>query len=70
MTRIMHSVMMPPLPMPSNTLPKMKTAKLGATAVAKAPTVKKADDSKIIVAGEKIMASLPASGETEDRLIM
>lgn len=70
MTRIMHSVMTPPLPIPAMTLPEMNTAKLGAVAVTRAPTAKKADASRIMVAGEKIMARRPASGATEDMLIM
>lgn len=70
MTKIMHRVMMPPPPTPDRTLPRMNTAKLGATAVIKAPAAKHADDNKIMAAGEKIMASLPAKGATEDMLIM
>jgi len=70
MTKIMHSVMTPPLPIPSRTLPSINTAKLGANAVTSAPTAKKLDDSKIMVVDEKIMASLPANGATEDMLIM
>ena len=69
MTKIMHSVMMPPLPMPSMTLPRRKTARLGATAVATAPRAKHSDDSKTMTAGEKIMARRPAKGETEDMLM-
>jgi hypothetical protein len=70
MTKIMHSVMIPPLPIPNMTLPRINTAKLGARAVTRAPAEKQADDSRIMVAGEKIMASLPARGATEDMLIM
>lgn len=62
--------MMPPLPIPDTTLPRMKTAKVGATAVTRAPREKQADDKRIMEAGENIMARRPASGATEDMLIM
>ena len=69
MTKIIHRVMMPPLPIPSKTLPTRKTARDGATAVATAPKAKHSDDSKTMTAGEKIMARRPAKGDTEDMLM-
>ena len=70
MTKIMQSVMTPPPPTPVKTLPKMKTANVGARAVIRAPRAKKPEEKRIMEAGEKIMARRPASGATEDMLIM
>lgn len=70
MTRIMQSVMMPPLPTPSMTLPRIKTAKVGARAVTRAPRAKQPADRRTMVAGEKTMARRPARGATDDMLII
>lgn len=69
-TSIIHSVMIPPLPTPHNTLPRINTPNVGATETITAPMANHVEHMSTITPGENIMDRRPTRGAVEDTLIM